>query len=209
MIFFGHIGITAGVTRACEICVSLLKSENTQENNLDCEDISATRKRRFDLFHLLIEIRKRLGQIDYRMVIAGSILPDIIDKPIFLIFGDKIILSGRDYAHTLLFNLSLLVIGLILIRYKKSWLLVISLASFMHLILDRIWECPVVLLWPLLGPITGEETAGWVYERWYSIFTIPSVYIPEIIGLVILTAFLYKLIRNKRITKFIISGIID
>ncbi|MFC2069984.1 metal-dependent hydrolase [Chloroflexota bacterium] len=157
----------------------------------------------------MIKTKNRLGRIDYRLVMVGSILPDIIDKPIFLLFGNTVTLSGRDYAHTLLFNLGLLIGGLILYRYGKAWLFVISLSSLMHLILDRIWNCPKVLLWPLLGPLPGGETTGWVSERWYSIFTVPEAYIPEIIGLVILAAFLYKLVRSKKVTGFIIGGVID
>ncbi|MFC1921251.1 metal-dependent hydrolase [Chloroflexota bacterium] len=209
MIFFGHIGITAGVTKACEVCLSLSKSGSLQEQVSRSGTPVHTSNVQFRLSSLLYKLRNQLGRIDYRMVIFGSILPDIIDKPIFLLFGDSITLSGRDYAHTLLINLSLLVIGLILLKYKKSWMLVLSLSSMLHLLLDRIWECPEVLFWPVLGPLPGRATAGWVSDRWYSIFTVPEAYLPEIIGLVIVAAFLYRLIRKKQVIRFIRYGIVD
>jgi hypothetical protein len=154
-------------------------------------------------------IKNLAGKIDYRMVIIGSVLPDLIDKPLFLLFGNSLELSGRDYAHTLILGLLLLIGGLVLNRYGRPWLLVVSLSSFMHLVLDRIWNKPVTLFWPLMGPLRGETTEGWVADRWYSIFTVPEAYIPEIIGLAILLAFFIRLIRNKGITEFLKNGIVE
>ena len=198
MIFFGHIGITAGVSKVCEYCISPQKTGIVQEHNFLSE-----------IYRLILKIRERLGRIDYRMVMIGSILPDIIDKPLFLLFSDTVNLSGRDYAHTLLFHIILLTGGLVLLRYRKSWLLVIALSSAMHLILDQMWGCPETLFWPLLGPLPGADAAGWVSGRWYSIFTAPEAYIPEIIGLVILSVFFYRLVKNKQVTEFITSGVIS
>ncbi len=198
MIFFGHIGITAGVSKACEYCISSKRPRIVKEGG----SLSG-------MYRLILRARERLGQIDYRMVIIGSILPDIIDKPLFLLFSDTVNLSGRDYAHTLLFHIALLTGGLVLLRYRKSWLLVVALSGMMHLILDQMWVSPETLLWPLLGPLPGTEAEGWVSERWYSMFTAPGAYIPEIIGLVIISLFLYRLVKNRQVTRFITSGVVN
>ncbi|MFC2034315.1 metal-dependent hydrolase [Chloroflexota bacterium] len=185
MLILGHIGITAGVFKAGNILTNM-----SSVSRLD-------------------RIKSQLGLIDYRLVLVGSLLPDLIDKPIWFIVGDSAYLSGRDYAHSLLFNLFLLFGGLILVKYKKLWLLVISLSSFMHLIFDQIWNCPVVLFWPLLGPLYKKETTGWMSGILQVLFSSPEVYVPEIIGLIIMINFVYRLIMKKKTISFLKEGIIE
>ena len=59
-------------------------------------------------FAVLWQGKKRFSEsIDYRLVLLGSMLPDIIDKPLGgFIFKDALG-SGRIYAHTLIFLLLL------------------------------------------------------------------------------------------------------
>ena len=45
--------------------------------------------------------------IDYRLVAAGTNLPDLIDKPLGIYLLGRQLGSGRIYGHTLLFGLSL------------------------------------------------------------------------------------------------------
>ncbi|MFP3975182.1 MAG: hypothetical protein ACLFVK_03050, partial [Dehalococcoidia bacterium] len=56
--------------------------------------------------------------IDYRIALIGSMLPDIIDKPLGIYIFTETFSNGRIYAHTLLFFLVLLLIGLF--RYIRS-----------------------------------------------------------------------------------------
>jgi len=147
--------------------------------------------------------------VDYRFVVLGSLLPDIIDKPLWLFASSDIFPGGRGYAHTLLFNLALFTCGLILTRYKKSWLLIVSLCSFMHLILDQMWKDPITLYWPLLGPLPKGEIAGWLPNMIQALLTQPRVYVPEIIGLVILSLFAYRLVRRKSTINFIRDGAVS
>ncbi len=147
----------------------------------------------------------RLGGIDYRMVLLGSLLPDIIDKPIFLLFGNSASLSGRDYAHTLLFNLILLAGGLLLARADKRWLLFLSLGSLAHLIFDQIWLNMETMLWPLLGALIRGDTSTLLSRIWSGLFT-PGVYIPEIAGLTILGLFIYRIIKMRGIQRFLLTG---
>ncbi|KLU60294.1 hypothetical protein CEB3_c31450 [Peptococcaceae bacterium CEB3] len=51
-------------------------------------------------------------RMDYRLVVVGSILPDLIDKPIGRILFQSRFESGRVYAHTLAFVILLTAIGL-------------------------------------------------------------------------------------------------
>ncbi|MFC2044260.1 metal-dependent hydrolase [Chloroflexota bacterium] len=155
--------------------------------------------------------KRRLACIDYRIVLLGSLLPDIIDKPVWVFFrglATDASLSGRDFSHTLIFNLLLLVGGLVLVSYKKFWLLSMSLVSLMHLILDQLWNSPEVLFWPLLGPLYGEETTGWFFHMIQTLFSSPEVYIPEIIGLAVVLIFAFRLVVRKKVINFFESGVI-
>ncbi len=208
MFLFGHIGIAAGVIKACDTLVSMSRPDNSLEPDSSPRFGIFVRKQRLQLYQLLDGVRGQIGSVDYRIVLMGSLLPDFIDKPLWLFTTSHLPLSGRDFAHTLLFNLALFIGGLILIRRRKSWLLIISLCSFMHLILDRMWNSPVVLFWPLLGPFPEEETAGWWSSVFEHLFSHPGEYIPEIIGLVIVLLFAYRLVARRSLISFIKSGTI-
>jgi len=209
MLLFGHIGITAGAVKACDILRSMTELGNGYQpdsgSNFNIINVGV----RLRLYHWLDGIKTRVGLVDYRLVLLGSLLPDIIDKSVWLIVGSHFSLSGRDYGHTLLFNLVLLIAGLVLFRYRKSWLFIISLSSFMHLILDKMWNRPVALLWPLLGPLPKEETTGWFFNMLQVIFSQPEAYVPEIIGLVIVLLFAYRLVAKKRVIGFLKRGTIE
>ena len=79
-----------------------------------------------------------------------------------------------------------LLLGLILAtRRNKTWLLTISLCSFIHLVFDQMWLNPATLLWPLLGPIQRGATAGWFSALWHELISDPYVYASETVGFII------------------------
>ena len=208
MLFFGHLGITAGVSKACGVLLSMTTAGNNYQPGDEVDSKRVIGRERFFLSPLINGIKTGIGSIDYRLVLLGSLLPDIIDKPVFLLIGGSASLSGRDYAHTLLFNLALFASGIILFRYRKPWLLIISFSSFMHLVFDQMWGSPVILLWPLLGQMPQGETAGWLANRFQGLFLYPQVYIPEIIGLLVILVFTYRIRKNKGVIGFLKEGIV-
>lgn len=209
MLFFGHIGITAGIVKACDMLVSTTKAGHSYQPDSSSRSGAAITGERWRLYYWLNRIKGRIGSIDYRIVFPASLLPDIIDKPLWFFIGGNTFVSGRAYAHTLLFNLALLIGGLVLIRYRKSWLLIISLCSFTHLIFDQMWNSPATLLWPLLGPLPKKETAGWLSNIFQGLFSNPEVYVPEIIGLAIVLSFAYRIVVKKSVISFLRDGAID
>jgi membrane-bound metal-dependent hydrolase YbcI (DUF457 family) len=152
--------------------------------------------------------RGLLSRIDIRLLLLGSILPDIIDKPLgYLIFRNTIN-NGRIYCHTLLFTIILSIAAFYLWKYKhKIWLIPVAFGVFMHLVLDEMWFKPHTLLWPLYG--ASFQPGDWDFY-WGEIvhrFSLnPSIYIPEIIGGLVLILFAIVIIRRKHVCTFIRSG---
>ena len=152
--------------------------------------------------------RKGIPPIDYRVLLIGSMLPDIIDKPLGVYILRDFFSNGRIIAHTLLFNLLLFLLGVILLKVKGTRsILTLSAFSFLHLILDRIWEEPRVFLYPLYGfSFPKVELEGWLSGLIHSLTTDPSTYIPEIIGAFILILFLVEVICRKKLEQIILKG---
>jgi hypothetical protein len=120
-------------------------------------------------------------------VAVGALLPDLLDKPL----GHLVLRwdAGRLFAHTLLFTLALgLAAWAACRRSPRAGALLGALAfgSGAHLLLDRMWQEPGVLLWPLLGAMPHGH---WDASRYATLpFTSPWVLVMEGVGLVLLVA---------------------
>lgn len=141
--------------------------------------------------------------VDIRWLLVGSLLPDIIDKPV----GLYLLANGRVICHTLVFVILLTGIGFYLLRkHQQRWMLALAAGGFMHLILDSMWNVPATLFWPLLGfSFPQEEVTGWWGNLWVNYFK-PPTFIPEIIGFSILIILLWLLIKRKKVLAFIVRG---
>jgi membrane-bound metal-dependent hydrolase YbcI (DUF457 family) len=113
--------------------------------------------------------------IDYRLVVAGALLPDVVDGP----FG------GARVAHTLLFSVALLTVVMVATRghrHARRRLLAVPIGAFVHLLLDAMWARADGFWWPFLSErLSGrlpaldhgaavlvlEEIAGAVALLWW------------------------------------------
>lgn len=147
-------------------------------------------------------------RIDIRLLLVGSLLPDIIDKPVGQLLFRETFNNGRIFGHTLLFLILISVAGFLLYRrWGRTWLLILSFGTFIHLILDQMWLTPRTLLWPLYGfAFPKAELTDWMQNIFRALLRNPGVYIPEIVGGIILILFLWVLVRNRRVVSFIRSG---
>jgi len=127
------------------------------------------------------------SRADLAYLALGSLLPDIIDKPLRLVvFGTPAM--GRTVAHTFLF---LLIITLLAIHFHDLRIWSISGGVLAHLVLDFMWRSPVILFWPLLGnfPLTtGTGTFGYIQQLLFELRD-PAVLVPEVLGLSYLVYF--------------------
>ena len=145
---------------------------------------------------------------DIRVLLVGSMLPDIIDKPIGMYFFRETISSGRIFSHTLLFLVILAAAGYFLYRRRRqTWLLVLAFATLLHLLLDAMWLTPRTLLWPFLGfSFDKMEYTDW-YSLWFQdLFEHPDIFIPELLGLAILLWFGVTLINRRKVGVFLRHG---
>jgi inner membrane protein len=102
MLLFGHMGLTFGAAWALGHGYDKLQARKQPL------------KAGINTLHHLA------SKIDYRAVLIGSMLPDIIDKPLGLWVLHDEYGGGRSFFHTLLFALLLLLAGMIWYRKKRG-----------------------------------------------------------------------------------------
>ena len=146
--------------------------------------------------------------IDIRVLLIGSMLPDIIDKPVGCYFFRETFSNGRIFGHTLLFLVVIAAAGYILYGLRRRvWLLTLAAGTFVHLILDEMWQSPLTLFWPFLGfTFEREEFTDWLLDMLQSLLYFPAVYLPELVGLAVLLWFGLILIARRQVGGFLRYG---
>ena len=121
------------------------------------------------------------ARIDYRLVLFGAILPDLIDKPLGYVLG----FQTRLWAHTFLFLFAILALSFV--PSLRTWRLV-GFGVATHLLLDEIWDLPKVFWYPAYGwtfPAVPFSTDVWFEALLHD----PYVQFGEIAGAILLIAF--------------------
>ncbi|MHB8104861.1 MAG: metal-dependent hydrolase [Dehalococcoidales bacterium] len=201
MQLFAHIGITLGVAWVLQKTVSYIKQGVPRliPNYVATGNVSD------HTTEIDSKPQSKANWLDYRFLLLGSILPDIIDK----IFGVIYLGNGRSFCHTLLFTALILAGGICLYRLRKSpVLLCIALGCVTHVLLDTMWLDQRTFFWPLFGwnLQTSNVSFGlWVEHTFNNVLAKPSEYIPEIISVISLVFFYLILTRNGKISHFIKS----
>jgi hypothetical protein len=130
---------------------------------------------------LALAYARFFSRMSLAFLALGSMLPDIIDKPLGLIvFGSPNM--GRTFAHTLLFLMLLFALSM---HFQDIRLFSLTWGVLIHLSLDFMWNSPQILLWPLLGPFPDApllDTMSYL-EMLFSGLKNPGILIPEIAGL--------------------------
>lgn len=203
MLIFGHTGITLGTTVLLNETLVKRHTVLTRANELR-ERPKASR-----IIHsyqndasrgIVLWLTSLANRIDIRLLLVGSLLPDIIDKPVGLFFFAETLGSGRVFCHTLLFLILINLPGLYLYWTRnKNWLSVLSFGTFTHLILDEMWLTPQTLLWPLYG--FSFQKMG--HHYWMQDIV---VYICELVGGVIVICFVWVLVRRGKLYAFLRKG---
>ena len=208
MLVFGHTGIALGAVAVLANVLTLRRIPNGIEDETavstpaDSNVQESAASKRTSLLSRLAE------RIDLRLLFVGSLLPDIVDKPLGHIIFRDVFSNGRILSHTLLFLTVVTLVGLWFHhRYAKNWLLVLAFGILTHLICDQMWRSPRTLLWPIYGfSFDRMDLTHWVSNLLYALQTNAQVYVPELVGLVILVWFATELVRRGRVIAFIKTG---
>lgn len=147
-------------------------------------------------------------RLDYRLVLLGSLLPDLIDKTHGLGLFPEEISGGRTVAHTLVFNLALIATGVAWWRLRRgNGVLALGLSSGGHLVLDSMWRMPAILFWPLYGwGLSLGSVSDWLLRFRWMLPSRPEDYATELIGGAILLFLLRGLWRRGRLVAFLKTG---
>jgi hypothetical protein len=127
-------------------------------------------------------------RIDYRVVLLGAVISDVVDKPIGRIFFEDYFESGRLYGHTLLVATVLLLTIQLTLRgaTARRWF-ILPICMLIHQVLDAMWDSPIAWFWPLFGSKFPPDPKD---NYWWEVLTRPLdhpwVLVQEAVGLALL-----------------------
>jgi hypothetical protein len=115
------------------------------------------------------EARRRWTRFSLALgpLLLGAYLPDLLDKPLNMIFG----FSGHSFGHSLFVQLIVFAPLLLLWRSRRAVLIPVAVGAALHLIEDA--EGPKELLAPLMGPIPEGPFYN-VLEKFVHFYTTSS-----------------------------------
>jgi hypothetical protein len=165
------------------------------------------------LWHLgtaaaLVYVTLGRRRIDYRFVLLGAVLPDLLDGVLGLFFFDGP--AGRWIAHSLL---TVVVVAVVIILGSRGEtrlaIFGIAVGWLLHLVADGMWEAPKTFLWPAFGSefaTTPAEPYSWdlLVHPWDHLATWGG----EILGVAILVWFYvaFEMARDGRLKVFLKDG---
>lgn len=147
-------------------------------------------------------------RIDYRFVLLGAILPDLVDGLLGLFFFDGP--SGRWVSHSIL---AVIVVSVLIILGLKGdrrlSIFGIAVGWLLHLVADGMWGAPLTFLWPAFGTefsMIPAEPYTWdlLAHPWDHLGT----WAGELVGLAILAWFwvAFELGKDNRFSLFLKDG---
>jgi len=142
------------------------------------------------LWHLgatTLVVRYAFGDpaMDLRWVMLGSLLPDLIDKPVGSVLCHSHFGAHRLYGHTLLLPAMVLGAALVLTRRRsraRKAMIVLVVGWLLHLVLDGVWTEPGGVLWPLFGWSFPETDPSALLPLLRSMVGSPTVWLGEGLG---------------------------
>ncbi len=189
MYLLGHLGVTAG---AIFIAQKIVERKNPSQNTLGKISPQDKKSTLFSNFKSL----------DFRILFAGVLFPDVIDKPIGFLFFD----TTRIFGHSILFHLVVLLLGTVLFRKSRGSIVTFVSGSLIHLVEDQMWKQGRVLFWPFLGfDFLPTEQRG-VSERFSDLVSQNHILIPEIIGGIVLILLAWRITSQKTWGDFLNTG---
>jgi membrane-bound metal-dependent hydrolase YbcI (DUF457 family) len=118
--------------------------------------------------------------------IAGSIIPDVIDKSLGLLLS-SLLSSGRTVFHSLVLVLVIFFITALFIRSDNRLLGVgFACAILLHQVFDEMWTLPANWFYPFLGPFQGSMIPDYILTFFWLEITDPAEWVFMVGSLAIL-----------------------
>jgi membrane-bound metal-dependent hydrolase YbcI (DUF457 family) len=135
-------------------------------------------------------------------VAIGSVLPDVIDKPLgHIIFGSTLD-NGKIFFHSFIIVLLFFITGLIVWKlYKSPSFIFVASGMFLHQLVDMMWTRPVNWYYPFFGPYQTEAHTDYFLNAIVAELTS----VTEWIFFVAILAIAYLLYRNTKQQKQIVD----
>lgn len=124
-------------------------------------------------------------KVDMRFLLAGVVLPDLIDLTAVTLLGGS---SGQLWAHSLLAPTVIAIIVMATTRRgrrRRAWMALV-VAWLFHLLIDQMWLDAGVFFWPLFGVDLAVGGDAFWPAAWDRAWSDPWRWILEAIGLVYL-----------------------
>lgn len=147
-------------------------------------------------------------RIDYRVVAAAALIPDLIDKPLGRILFRDELGSGRLIGHTLLFNVAFFCVLFFMRGKIKRRFTLIPLSSLLHLAEDGMWNHPRTFWWPLFGTEFPKVPMSGGFWSMLDPTRHPGAYVQEAVGLAVIAWLLasHGLLNRDGIRSFLRTG---
>lgn len=164
-------------------------------------------------FDLLKKRLPALQRVDYRLVALAAMGPDLIDKPLAVLYFYRRYKAAVLFAHTLLAHLT--IFGWIVWKKPQWWP---YLAAFNgHALLDRLWFFHDTWYWPFRGwrfhvwGKRGSEQADIKLAYWYAFTRRPELWGWEVGGLIAGLWFVWRhsLYCPERLRRLLCTGRIE
>ena len=157
---------------------------------------------------LIVYVTLGRRRIDYRMILIGAVLPDIVDGVLglFLFEGQ----AGRWIAHSLL--AAIVVTVVIILGFKgdtRQSLFGLGVGWLLHLVADGMWQAPQTFLWPAFGTeFSTSPPEPYTWDLFLDPIAHLSTWGAELIGLGILAWFwvAFRLGERDRFRLFLSDG---
>jgi hypothetical protein len=127
-------------------------------------------------------------KVDVRFLVAGALLPDLIDLPLGTMVLADSLSTGEAWTHTLLAPSIVTIVVLLTTRRgrrRRAWM-ALAVGMFFHLLLDAMWLETEVFLWPFFGPIPSGSSPYWE-GVWSRALADPWRWVREVAGVAYLT----------------------
>ena len=124
-------------------------------------------------------------KVDVRFLLAGLVVPDLVDLPIGTMIAPGRFSTGELWFHSLTVASLYMVVVLLATRRgrrRRAWM-ALGVGWLLHLLLDGMWTTPEVLFWPFFGWGIEPGASPYWSLAWERALSDPWRWLKELAGL--------------------------